>query len=355
MNVLVVGKFYVEGFALHIAETCSDMGHAVLRFDPGPSPSASGRGLRHRISQFRQLIYSTTTKIPVLRAREMLGLWKIAARSPLDLVIVCHDFLQPEEVETLKQRTGAQVVLWFPDPIGNFGSAYFMNAPYDVLFFKDPYIVYKLKELLKNRVCYLPECFNPKRHWLLESEDNPAYHCDLTLVGNLHSQRIALCNNLAEWDVKLWGKPARDWMRLKEAARMYQGRPVYDHDKVRAFRGAKIVINDLRVSEIWGLNVRAFEVAGAGGFQLIGWRGGLQQLFSDGEEIVSYRGLSDLKSKIEIFLKDNDRRKAIAAAGMRRAFAEHTYELRLKLLIETTMGAASGFPMLRQNPDAELE
>ena len=136
---------------------------------------------------------------------------------------------------------------------------------------------------------------------------------------------------------------------------MYQGRPVYDHDKVRAFRGAKIVINDLRLSEIWGLNVRAFEVAGAGGFQLIGWRGGLQQLFSDGEEIVSYRGLSDLKSKIEIFLKDNDRRKAIAAAGMRRAFAEHTYELRLKLLIETTMGAASGFPMLRQNPDAELE
>lgn len=35
MNILIIGKFYIEGFALHIAETLTAMGHAVRRFEPG--------------------------------------------------------------------------------------------------------------------------------------------------------------------------------------------------------------------------------------------------------------------------------------------------------------------------------
>ena len=35
MNILVIGKFYNEGFALHIVETLSAMRHAVRRFEPG--------------------------------------------------------------------------------------------------------------------------------------------------------------------------------------------------------------------------------------------------------------------------------------------------------------------------------
>jgi hypothetical protein len=73
MNVLLVGKFYVEDFALHIAETLSDMGRAVVRFE-GPPLSATGTGLGYRISQVRQLIYSTGANIPALRAP---GLWQV--------------------------------------------------------------------------------------------------------------------------------------------------------------------------------------------------------------------------------------------------------------------------------------
>ncbi len=35
MRILIVGKFYTEGFALHIAQTLSAMGRDVHRFEPG--------------------------------------------------------------------------------------------------------------------------------------------------------------------------------------------------------------------------------------------------------------------------------------------------------------------------------
>lgn len=35
MNILVIGKFYTEGFALHIADTLAIIGHSVRCFEPG--------------------------------------------------------------------------------------------------------------------------------------------------------------------------------------------------------------------------------------------------------------------------------------------------------------------------------
>jgi spore maturation protein CgeB len=128
---------------------------------------------------------------------------------------------------------------------------------------------------------------------------------------------------------------------------MHQGEGVYHHDKVKAFRGASIVINNLHYGEIWGLNARAFEVAGAGAFQMVDWRPGLGQLFDDGKELVSFSSMSDLKQKIDYWLPRHDERHAIAQAGMQRAHAEHTYTLRLQLLLDTLAGRANGFPTPR--------
>ena len=73
----------------------------------------------------------------------------------MDVVIVCHDFLQPEEVAELKRCTHAQISMWFPDSITNFHRGFFMNAGYDAFFFKDPYIVHTLRDVLKSPVYYL--------------------------------------------------------------------------------------------------------------------------------------------------------------------------------------------------------
>jgi spore maturation protein CgeB len=351
MNILVIGKFYIEGFGLHIAETLEDMGHVVRRFEPGYRSSRFGGSLGHRIDQVGRVLRQTTESLPAMRSWCMKELWILAEQAPLDVVIVIHDFLWPAEVAELKRRTGAAVALWFPDCLVNFGRAFFMNAPYDGLFFKDPFIVHRLKDVLTNPVYYLPECFNPAKHCVpdvVESE-LAAYRCDVTTAGTQHSWRVALFRHLAEYNVKIWGPPGPLWLDVGPVAKMYQGRPVHNQDKARAFRAAKIVLNNLHYGEMWGINIRAFEIAGARGFQLIDWRPGLSQIFEDRKELICYHSVNDLKQKINYWLPRDDERKVIATAGMQRAFAEHTYRLRLELLLETLAGRAHGFPCPENN------
>lgn len=346
MNILVIGKFYTEGFGLHIAETLSTIGHVVRRFEAGFRPGRVVGRLGHRFDQVAGLLYRSSDDVPAIRAHRMRSLWREAESGPLDVVVVCHDFLLPEEVGELKRRTAAQVAMWFPDHFVNFGRAYFMNAPYDGLFFKDPYIKFVLGDVLHSPVHFLPECFNPTRHWLPEDQigTDPRYACDITTAGNQHSWRVAFYSHLVDYDAKLWGGPPPLWMKADALSRMYQGRGVYEHEKVRAFRGARIVVNNLHYGETWGLNARAFEAAGAGAFQIVDWRPGWGQLFEDGREVVSFRGIEDLKKKIDYWLPRSDERHMIAEAGMRRAHAEHTYALRLALLLETLAGRENGFP-----------
>ncbi len=138
MKILIIGKFYTEGFALHIAETLTMMGHAVRRFEPGIKSGRLGGRLGHRLDQAHGVLYSATDSLPCIRARRMWTLWREVEKGPLDVIIVCHDFLWPAEVSELKRRTSAVVAMWFPDALVNFGKAYFMSAPYDGLFFQGP-------------------------------------------------------------------------------------------------------------------------------------------------------------------------------------------------------------------------
>lgn len=182
MNILVIGKFYIEGFALHIAEIFVDMDHNVRHFEPGLRSGQAGGHISHRLKQVRSVVYAATDNLPIIRKSRLKSLWQECEKGPLDLVIVCHDFLWPDEITELKHLTGAQVAMWFPDHLGNFGRSYFMNAPYDALFFKDPYIVHILGDVLRSPVYYLPECFNSKQHWLPEEEigSDTEYKCDIT-------------------------------------------------------------------------------------------------------------------------------------------------------------------------------
>lgn len=70
---------------------------------------------------------------------------------------------------------------------------------------------------------------------------------------------------------------------------MHQGGQALNHEKVRAFRGAKVVVKNLHYGEVLGVNARTFEAAGAGAFQMVDWRPGLGQLFEDGKELIAFR------------------------------------------------------------------
>jgi spore maturation protein CgeB len=82
----------------------------------------------------------------------------------------------------------------------------------------------------------------------------------------------------------------------------------------------------------YGGNMRLFEAAGAGSFQLVDDRPGVREWFTPGEHLVIYNSLDDLRDKVTYYLAHPDERERIAAAGRAHALAHHTYEQRLAQL-----------------------
>ncbi|MDP3673058.1 MAG: glycosyltransferase [Telluria sp.] len=351
MNILLIGRFYDESFAGFTAECLErDLGHTVARFDPGaplvPFGSRSAFYLNRLVTKGHAAFKSTAKTLGLGGDGRALG--RVAeCAGAVDLVLSTHDLLTPADATTVKALTGAPLALWYPDPIWSFQKHMFLNAPYDFLFFKDPYLVDLLRRKVAAPTYYLPECFSPDSLAAggdAASPDSP-YRTDICTAGNLYAYRVALFGHLSQWDVKLWGLPAPLWMDTHAIDGMIQNRFVGHGEKAKAFRGAKIVLNNLNPAEIWGTNVRTFEICGAGGFQLVDWRPGLAQLFEIGKELVAFDDLADLKSKITHYLAAPDERLAIAAAGRARALRDHTYRHRLQLLLDTVGGRGRGFPM----------
>ena len=349
MRVLIIGKMYTEGFARHIADTFESMGMDITRYEPGLERQLTGGKLRQQLEAVVGYLHAGAIKVPAVRVQAFKQLEQVARECQPDLILTCYDFLWAREVEALKRCTGAKIAMWYPDHLANFGRSHFMMAPYDALFFKDPYIVEFLRDRLSSKIYYLPECFNPQVHRLpaagLSDDDYEKYGCEVTTAGNMYAYRIATFQHLEQYDMKLWGGSAPNWLPLGNLGQFIQGEFVAGEEKAKAFRAADIVVNSMYPAEIWGLNCRAFEVAGIGGFMLIDWKPGLQQLFDDGTEIVSFRGTKDLCDKIDHYLEHPEERSDIAAAGQRRARAEHTYTHRLELLVDTVIGDKSGYPM----------
>ena len=305
MNIVIIGKFYTEGSGLHIEETLLDMGHKVTRFDPEVQ-FMQYDFLGQKIKNINKTLYQQVFhKAPSIRNIKSKELYKLYKTKSIDLTIVVHDFLTKQELEQVKKINPAPIVLWFPDAISNFQKAMFFVAGYDHLFFVDKYIVNKLKEEFNLNTHYLPQCFNPKKHLNIEvtdKKDIEKYSCDITNAGNLYPSRAALYKKLTHYNFKMWGYPLAVWLKVPELDKMIMNKPVFNSEKSKAFKAAKIVLNNLHPAVIDGVNKRGFEICGVGGFQIISDRPAAYELFEVDKEIVTYKSLQDLKEKIDFYL-----------------------------------------------------
>ena len=339
MKIAVIGKFYNEGFALHIEEALLDMGHQVVRIDP-ELEFLQYNFLGKRIKNINKTLYQQVFhKIPSIRNIKAKEIYTTYKNNSIDFTIVVHDFLTKQEIEEIKKINPAPICIWFPDAISNFQKSMFFVAGYDYLFFKDQYVVDKLKHEYQLNAYYLPQCCNPKKHYVvdLDSNDINYYSCDITNAGNLYPSRAALYRLLTKYQFKLWGAPPAIWLNVPELTHIIMGKSVYNEEKSKAFQCAKIVLNNMHLAEVNGLNKRAFEIPACGGFQIITYNEAVADLFIIDKEIVTYKTFDELVEKIEFYLNPiNEKlRREIIEAGHKRATEEHTYENRLKFMLKT--------------------
>jgi hypothetical protein len=104
-------------------------------------------------------------------------------------------------------------------------------------------------------------------------------------------------------------------------------------DMSRIYSASKIGINFSLNNDI---NMRIFEILSCGAMLLTSKvdDNGFEELFTEGEHLITYNDKEDLAQKIDYYLGHEDKRKQIAQAGYELVIKNHTYKNRLDKMFE---------------------
>jgi len=99
---------------------------------------------------------------------------------------------------------------------------------------------------------------------------------------------------------------------------------------IKVFNQSKINLNlaIASTSQIDEIKGRNFEIPGCGGFLLTTYANHLEYYYNIGKEIVCFKEINDMKSKIKYYLSNESEREKIAETGYQRTIKEHSYENR---------------------------
>ncbi len=105
----------------------------------------------------------------------------------------------------------------------------------------------------------------------------------------------------------------------------------------RIFKCSKINLNMTNRPIKTGLPLRIFDIMGAGGFLISNYQAEIPEHFVPGEDIVLYDSIPDLLNKIDYYLEHDDERIAIAKSGYEKVKMYHTYDVKLKKILEIAL------------------
>lgn len=326
MRVGVIGPLGPDSFADNILDCLPDLGVDTVAL--GPARRALGQ--RHLDAMVHRYMPQSQT-LDVMSQR---GLADRAVEAECDVVISVLGALRPETVARVRD-SGTKVALWFPDHLANMGNQMMLTAGYDRLYFTDPYFVRWMETLEGLPAAYLPEACNPRWH---RPSVEPASQPGFVSVGNMYPSRVLLFDRLVADSVplRLYGSGFPRWLPERPLMKHHTGREVVREEKARTFRRASGVLNNLHPAE-GGVNCRLFEAAGSGAAVLCETREPLRDLFTAGSEVLTFTTYDDLLALCTKLTEDPDLTWRIGDAAAARAHAEHTYQHRLRVILEDLM------------------
>ncbi|MFQ3568491.1 MAG: glycosyltransferase [Aggregatilineales bacterium] len=321
-------------------------GHTLAVFYrnlPRGRPAERGATERHsqRLSP-RKVARGLINRVPIevnpiarMRNRELLA--AAAAFQPEVIWMVGDNtIITPETLAALKARHRCKLIyacgtspIVFSHPIDRRAARL-----YDLVLASDYYHGIQWLELGAPRMECLPlSACDPEFHhpYLLTEAEHEAYRCEIAFVGTLvpdtlYSRRTQALQALRDFDLGIWSvhevpEPLRPFVR---------GRALGE-DMLKILSAAKICFNTHGDFVFYGGNLRLFEVAGAGVFQITDDLPGTRRWFPEvdgGPTIVTYSDEADLRSKVRWYLKSDAERAAIAERARQHVYRNHTYDVR---------------------------
>lgn len=105
------------------------------------------------------------------------------------------------------------------------------------------------------------------------------------------------------------------------------------------FALSKVNLNITLRSIQKGIPLRCFDILGCGGFLVTNYQEDFNRFFVPGEDYVYYEDRKDLVNKIGWYLREDDRRQAIAESGRRKVLQDHTFDVRVRQILQVLRDA----------------
>ena len=114
----------------------------------------------------------------------------------------------------------------------------------------------------------------------------------------------------------------------------YMGSVDYWSEMPKVFRESKINLNFTIPNIKSGIPLRILDVLGAKGLLLTNYQAEIPLYFKEGEDLVCFDGIEDLREKVRYYLEHEEERKQIAENGYQKVKQYHSYVHRITEMLK---------------------
>jgi len=261
-----------------------------------------------------------------------------------DLIfIIKGDDLFPETLKRLKQLGCPKLINWLTDDPFIFQNLVEGFPFYDTVYTFDLWYKSRLEKNGARRVMFLPFACNPDVHKTisLSSKEKEIFGSDICFVGTTHAARIAFLKSLIEFDLAIWGEPFHQSPETEVLQKRYRGR-AGQKKMAKIYNASRIALNPQHPQSIEGVNMRTFEAAACGIFQLTDRKKYLVETFEEGKEIICYDDPGEAREMVRYYLTEEEKRIAIARRGQAKVHGQHTYYHRMQQVLKEISARSRG-------------
>jgi len=260
------------------------------------------------------------------------------ARKPDCCLIVGGQNILPQTVSRIKEM-GIPTILWTSDVPLDFKIVLDSASSYDHLFCagSEALDIFYSKGL-KN-VSWLPFACDTNFHKCISLSENERtkFAKDVVFVGSFYPNRAKILETIVDYDLGVWGTY---WSKLTATSPL-KSKAVdikMNFDQwVKIFNASKInIVIHYQDGKLpcHQASPKLFEAMACGCFVLCDRQKDAEILFKDKQHLVFFDDERDLREKISYYLNHDQERMRIAQEGYQEVSTKHTYQDRIKQILE---------------------
>lgn len=332
-RILIVGTENEEALEGSYRRAFTHLGWHVQIWDPQQAITRSAKLGRIGSIACRYLVIE-----PWLRTANLELIELVSKSEPHILLVIGTSGLLAGTLGQIRARSPKTLLYCiYPDSPHNLDSLRIAALPlFDQVFTSSPAWVSTFSRLGCSAVTYLPFAADTI-FYRPESPGASVPSAQVAFVGNWRQEREEILNELCAFDLEVWG--SNYWRTRTKSDSMvrkkWKGRRLPASELPAISSRASIMLNIIDGHTWPGPNMRCFELAGCGAFQLVTRTPTVSEIFSEGTNIECFETVEEARSKIDHYLRNDEGRMRIAQAGRQLILdRNHTYTSRAESIIQ---------------------